>query len=127
VTKPYREMTGAERVAARIAQNRKVEQSLAHDPLAYGLGGIVARLHERKQRASYGAIAEILCVLPRGLMSGRPKCYEYSWVVAATGSERGWPTDYSENQIDPECLRQIRAGENEIIDDAESLRLWLQQ
>jgi hypothetical protein len=127
VTKPYRELTAAERVAARIAQNRKIEQSLAREPLAHGLAGIVARLHERKQRAYYGAVADVLGVLPRGLMTGRPKCHQYSWVVAATGSERGWPTDYSENQIDPECLRQIRADEDEIIEDAESLRVWLQQ
>jgi hypothetical protein len=73
VSKPYREMTTAERVAARIEQNRKIEQSVTRQPLAHGLGGIVARLHERKQRASCGAVADLPGVLPRGLMSGPPE------------------------------------------------------
>jgi hypothetical protein len=125
--KTYREMTAAERTAARISKNREIEQRLTREPANLTLGWIVARLHARKQRASYGAVAELLGVLPRGLMTGLAKCHEYSWVVAATGSDRGWPTDYSQNQIDPECLRQIRSGENDVIDDAESLRAWLRQ
>jgi len=60
-------------------------------------------------------------------MGGRTKSTEYSWVVAATGPGRGWPTDYREDQIHPECLRQIRSGQDNIVEDAESLRRWLQE
>lgn len=127
MSKSYREMTPAERTAARIAQNREIEQRLTREPVNLSLGGIVARLHARKQRASYGAFADLLGVLPRGLMTGLPKCPAFSWVVAGTGPERGRPTDYNESQLDPECLRQIRSGENNVIDEAESLRAWLRQ
>lgn len=119
-------MTAAERIAARIAKNREIEKNLQQTPSVLSLGWIVARLHARKQRATYGAVADLLGVLPRSLMTGLAKCYEYSWVVAATGPGRGWPTGYKESQIEPECLRQIRSGESNVIGDAESLRAWLQ-
>jgi len=96
MTKPYHEMTASERLAARIAKNREIEARLECAPAASGLDAIVARLNARKQRASYGAVAAIIGVLPRGLMSGRQKCHKYSWVVAASGPTRGWPTDYTD-------------------------------
>lgn len=127
MSKTYPEMTAAERIAARIAKNREIEKKLLRVPPVLTLGWIVARLHARKQRATYGAAADLLGVLPRGLMTGLPKCHEYSWVVAAKGPKAGWPTDYSESQIDPECLRQIRSDEADVIEDAERLREWLHQ
>jgi len=51
---------------------------------------------------------------------------EYSWVVASSGPRRGWPTDYEEDQIHPECLRQILQGAGRIIDTEEALRMWLE-
>lgn len=89
------------------------------------LEDIVTKLNERKQRATYGAVASILCVIPRELMSGRPRNHENSWVVAATGSRRGQPTDYADMQIHPDCLLQIRAGLDNIIEDSEELKRWL--
>jgi hypothetical protein len=47
--------------------------------------------------------------------------------MAATGPGRGWPTENAEDQIHPECLRQIRSGQNNIIDDLKDLRRWLQR
>src|SRR5579872_4259175 len=121
-------MTAAERLAARIAKNREIEQRVNRQPPErQSLYEIVARLNSRHRRASYGAVAGIVGGLARGLMTGRTKCHEYSWVVASSGRGRGWPTDYREDQIHPECLRQIRSAADNIIEDAESLRTWLQQ
>jgi len=89
------------------------------------LDEIVTKLDERKQRATYGAVAGIVGGLPRGLMSGRPKNHKYSWVVAKTGPKRGWPTDYTRAQIHPECLWQIHHGSGGIIEDSETLMKWL--
>jgi hypothetical protein len=89
------------------------------------LDDIVTRLNERKQRATYGAVAGILGVLPRGVMGGRQKNHKYSWVVAATGSWRGWPTGYTNEQIHPDCLRQIRDHLDNLIENSAELRRWL--
>jgi hypothetical protein len=88
------------------------------------------RLIARKQRATYKAVAELGGVLPRGLMSGRPKTPINSWVVAASNgaeSRRGSPTGYSVNQIHPDCYRQICAGDDNIIDSADVLRAWIRR
>lgn len=84
---------------------------------------IADQLNKRKQRATYGAVADLVGGLPRGLMNGREKCHSYSWIVA---KNTGAPTGYTEGQIHPDCLRQIRQGGARIIDDGESLRKWLQ-
>jgi hypothetical protein len=89
------------------------------------LDDIVTKLNERKQRATYGAVAGILGVLPRGLMAGRQRNHKYSWVVAATRSRRGWPTGYTDELIHPDCLRQIRDRLDNLIEDSASLRRWL--
>jgi hypothetical protein len=89
-----------------------------------GLDEIVTKLDERKQRATYGAVAGILGASPRSLMAGRPRSPKYSWVVAKTGSRRGWPTDYTNEQIHPDCLRQIRDCSGSIIEDPEALTQW---
>ena len=89
------------------------------------LDGVVTKLNERKQRATYGAVAGVLGVLPRGVMAGRQRNHKYSWVVAATGPWRGSPTGYTDAQIHPECLRQIRQRLDNVIEDQEELRRWL--
>jgi hypothetical protein len=94
------------------------------------LDEIIKQLNARKQRATYGAVAKLVGVSPSELMAGRPRDPTNSWVVAATtssrtGSQRGYPTGYAINQIDPECRRQIRQGSASIIQDAEVLRRWL--
>jgi hypothetical protein len=89
------------------------------------LDDIVAKLNERKKRATYGAVAGILGVIPRAVMSGRPRNYENSWVVAKTGPRRGRPTNYADMQIHPDCLYQIRADRDSVIRDSEALKRWL--
>jgi hypothetical protein len=120
-------MTAAERLTARIAKNREIDERLTRDSAGATLESIVTRLDARKQRATYGAVAGLLGVIPRGLMGGRQKCHKYSWVVAGSGPARGWPTDYSENQIHPECLRQIRSHSDDPITDAGALSQWLKE
>ena len=130
MSKTYCEMTASERIADRIARNRRIEQNVLSGASGLSLDGIVARLNERQQRATYGAVAELVGVLPRGLMSGRPKDFQNSWIVAASNgqeSRRGWPTGYTNNQIHPECYQQIIEGNREVIEEAESLRKWLSE
>jgi hypothetical protein len=128
MAKSYSDMTPAERIRDRIAKNRRIEESVFSGKAGLSLDGIVHQLDARKQRATYGAVAELVGVLPRGQMSGRPKTPKYSWVVAATGgteSRRGVPTGYSVNQIHPDCYHQICEGDDNIIDSADVLREWL--
>src|SRR5947208_1437068 len=92
---------------------------------------VIARLNERRQRATYGAVAEVVKAgAPQGLMKGRMASYEDSWVVAKktdrkSGSRRGRPTGYPDSQIHPECLRQIRDRRADSIETATALRQWL--
>jgi len=130
MAKPYSEMSPAERIRDRISKNRRIEESVFSGKAGLSLDGIVHQLDAHKQRATYGAVAELVGVLPRGLMGGRPKTPKYSWVVAAnsgTESRRGFPTGYSVNQIHPDCYRQICEGDDNIIDSADVLREWLRQ
>ena len=127
VTKPYHEMTAAERLTSRIAKNRKSESDLRQNSSYWSLNDIVAQLNSRKQRASYGAVAEVASQIARGLMSRRTKCHADSWVVASTGPRRGWPTDYDTAEIHPDCLRQIHDGKAGLIENGEALRRWLKR
>jgi hypothetical protein len=83
---------------------------------------IVRQLNARKQRATYGAVAGIVGGLARGLMNGRPKTPEYSWVVAKSD---GRPTGYTNHQIHPDCLRSIVERPGDVIADPERLKAWL--
>jgi hypothetical protein len=128
MSKPYHEMNATERLGDRIAKNHKIERKLAAGRVGLSLDGIVAKLDRGTQRATYGAVAQLVGALPRGLMSGRRKSFQDSWIVAATTSQdsrRGWPTGYTENQIHSECLRQIYEGGDSIIEDGQVLRKWL--
>jgi len=121
-------MTSAERIADRIARNRRIDGASLSAASGLSLDGVVARLDAGGQRATYGAVAELVGALPRGLMARRPKSFKDSWIVAATSSQdsrRGWPTGYTKNQIHPDCYRQIVECVDDIIDTAAGLRRWL--
>ncbi|HVW08027.1 MAG TPA: hypothetical protein VHC90_05565 [Bryobacteraceae bacterium] len=96
----------------------------AVDRTAWTLPKIAALLNQHHQRATYGAVAGVLGVLPRGAMQGRSKSPEYSWIVAAGN---GIPTGYENGQIHPECLRQIREYRGRVNTSAEKLLAWLQR
>jgi hypothetical protein len=94
------------------------------------LDTIIARLAASQQRATYGAVGGVLGRVAKGLMAGRTNSRADSWVVAATddarsGSRRGWPTGYTDAEIDPACLAQCRSGPAAMIDAAGHLREWL--
>lgn len=65
---------------------------------------IVTFLNEQQVRASYGAVAEALHVIPRSMSArlgpGRP---EASWAVSA---ETGLPTDYGPDESHPSLLQK---------------------
>lgn len=91
------------------------------------LDDIIIRLNQQRQRATYGAIAGFLGgdVTPKGLMSGRPRNRTNSWVVAATGPGYGRPSRYEEEDIHPECRRQIMERRSDFISDTKILAGWL--
>jgi hypothetical protein len=68
------------------------------------LDEILQLLNHDKVRATYGAVAEVLGVIPRSmgarLGTRRP---EASWIVSAAN---GLPTDYSEDEWHPALLSQ---------------------
>lgn len=51
------------------------------------LEDVVAQLNERKQRVTYGAVAGVLGVLPRGVMAGRQRNHKNSWLPAIVEPE----------------------------------------
>jgi hypothetical protein len=96
------------------------------------LDDIVTKLNEGKQRATYGAVAGVLGVSALTVMNDRPRNPLNSWVVAKHTSNpphfrrvRGRPTHYEDNQIDSDCLDQIRQDSDNIIEDADTLRNFL--
>lgn len=114
-------MTSAERIADRIARNREIERNATLSPSYWNVARIAERLSERMQRATYGAVAEIVGGIAQGVMQGRIKSPTYSWIVAVNGK----PSGSTEKQIHPECLRQIRSGDKNVISDGAELRRWL--
>jgi len=62
------------------------------------LDGILDALNRHHQRATYGAVAGLLGVSPRSVMSGRPRDWRHSWVVNA---ETGWPSEYPVPKVHP--------------------------
>lgn len=125
--KPYHLMTAAERLAARMAANRKIEQKMVQKSPDLSFDGIVGALKGRRQRASSFAVASLLQVPEASLMVGRPKTPANSWVVAAEGPQKGRPVGYEDSEIDPDCLRQIRSGTGNFIGSGDFLRKWLRQ
>jgi predicted RNase H-like nuclease len=124
-TRPFQLMTPVQPAADRIGGEPTAYEHALKGRAGWTLPRIVAQLNKCRQRASYGAVAGFLGVIPRGFMNGRPKSQEYSWVVAATGLQRGRPTGYTVEQIHPECLRQIGDRTNTVIESAEQLECWL--
>jgi hypothetical protein len=67
------------------------------------LAEILNFLNDEQVRATYGAVADVLGVIPRA-MGARlgPHTREASWIVSA---ETGLPTDYREHEIHPALQR----------------------
>jgi hypothetical protein len=77
------------------------------------LAEIITFLNDNRVRATYGAVAEILGVIPQS-MGARlgPRHIEASWIVSA---ETGLPTGYSPTEIHPDLRSSsplIRTGDD---------------
>ena len=79
---------------------------------------ILCELSKRKMRATYGAVACILEVLPRmvGYYLG-DRCHKASWVV---NKKTRRPTGYKKHEIDPDLCCNPR-----VIEACDELRRWL--
>jgi hypothetical protein len=82
------------------------------------LDEIVGLLAKNRQRATYGAVAELVGGTPRTLMKGRVRDHRNSWVVA---EKDGQPTGYKPEEIDPTLI--VRMG---ILKSGADLEAWLQ-
>jgi hypothetical protein len=97
--------------------------------MRHTLDDIINLLSSHHQRATYGAVAGVLDMAANGLVNGRPRSHKDSWIVAKTdnksGSREGWPTGYTDDEIAPACLKQIRGDLKGFIGNADELREWL--
>ena len=81
------------------------------------LDQILDALDRARQRATYGAVAAVLGMAPRTLMSGRERDRRHSWVVSR---KSGQPTGYEPEQLHPELTRIA-----EVIETRAELETWL--
>ena len=94
------------------------------------IDAVLDLLERHHQRATYGAVARVTGRSAQGVMRDQLPSFRCSWVVAAKtnlnrGSRRGWPTGYTDNQIDPICFQQISENRNLFICDETILLNWL--
>jgi len=78
---------------------------------------IVTLLDRQMQRATYGAVAQLLGVPQQSLMKDLPRNHRYSWIV---NSKTKMPTRYAESEIHPALI--VRMG---VIEDREELEKWV--
>ncbi|MEY3227374.1 MAG: hypothetical protein RLZZ536_1993 [Planctomycetota bacterium] len=83
---------------------------------------IIQLLNAHKKRATYSAVAGCCGSTAQVVMFGLDRCPECSWVVA---QRTGRPSSYSEDQIHPECRRQIAEDLWNFESDATRLEEWL--
>ncbi len=85
---------------------------------SHSIDSIVVQLDRFRQRATYGAVAGVLKLSPRNLMSGRSRNQRDSWIVSRYD---GMPTGYEPGQVHPE----IKAREH-VLSSTEDLATWLE-
>lgn len=83
----------------------------------YSLDSIIEQLDRFHQRATYGAVANLVNAAPRSLMSGRPRNAQSSWIVSRKDGE---PTGY-----DPEQKHPDLESRQAILGTGDDLRAWL--
>ncbi|HEX2722033.1 MAG TPA: hypothetical protein VHM24_03890 [Gemmatimonadaceae bacterium] len=82
------------------------------------IDSILADLKRFQQRATYGAVANLLGKSPRNLMEGRTREPGDCWIVS---SKDGLPTGYTPEQTDP-ALRSRKT----ILRSRAELESWLE-
>ena len=80
---------------------------------------ILDALEKHHQRATYGAVADLVGMTPRSVMQGLPKNRRHSFVVNA---ESGQPTDYHDLQKHPALLER-----ESVLATGDALRDWLRE
>lgn len=84
----------------------------------HNLDAILDLLDRFHQRASYGAVAELIDRPAHYLMNGRPRNPRHSWIV----NQDTWlPTGYFKDQVHPDIISRER-----VLLSAEDLESWLQ-
>ena len=81
------------------------------------LDAILDQLQHFEQRATYGAVADVIGGIAQGVMQGRPKTPRHSWVVSKA---TGLPTGYREHEVAPTLRRR-----SQVIATGRELRAWL--
>jgi hypothetical protein len=81
------------------------------------LDQILDLLNRQHQRATYGAVAELVGGHARSVLQGRKRDWRHSWVV---NQDSGMPMEYPKGKIHPAI------GEHdEILSTGEDLLAWL--
>lgn len=78
---------------------------------------IIDALDNHRQRATYGAVADLIGGFALGVMQGEPKTSRNSWVVA---KDTGLPTHYKDHEKHPDLLQSPK-----VLTTKEELREWL--
>jgi hypothetical protein len=83
----------------------------------HSIRSIVEALNQFHQRATYGAVADLLGKVPRSVMQGYPRDWKHSWVV---NQDSGLPSEYPSLKVHP-AIRERAA----ILSTADELNAWL--
>ena len=83
----------------------------------YQLSKITSVLSKHHQRASYGAVGNLVGLPARSVMSGQTKSAENSWVVSAKTKK---PTGYLTHEMDPNLENR-----DFVITSDQDLAAWL--
>ena len=83
------------------------------------LDDVLDLLDRHRQRATYGAVGEVVRRPPLFLMSGRPRDFRHSWVVSKA---TGLPTNYGPEDQHPELRSR-----DEVLSSGEELAHWLER
>lgn len=87
--------------------------------MTLSLDEIVDRLDRHGQRATYGAVAQLLGRSPRGLLRDRERARKFTWIV---NRGTGLPSGYADDQIDPRV-----PGSGPVLATGAELRAWLER
>lgn len=79
---------------------------------------ILDALQNRRQRATYGAVASVVSKSPRVLMKGRDRDQRHSWVVNRVSK---LPTGYKPEDLHPELDTNP-----DVLETGAALEKWLQ-
>ncbi|MBK8002563.1 MAG: hypothetical protein IPK12_01180 [Gemmatimonadetes bacterium] len=86
-------------------------------PPVFSLKAILQLLARHHQRATYGAVADLVGRTPRTVLQGCPRDFLHCWVV---NQDTGEPTSYPQGMVHPAL--EEHAG---ILGTADELAAWL--